>query len=219
MYKWQTVFGIYTSPRGDVGCFGVLQVGQMVTLQASHQGATLHMYEGITMQEINHRSASFKSALSEVVQTQSRKSNMLLPPAPPGRFPNFFMPKQDIRKRMKMQFVVTQALYAERHVSFTANSKGATISMDLAKLAGAASLGAGAMVSTIATTPTATINLTAHTTGVTRSESQVGLNLVAYALQAFNCRPSGECWEVENIEHSFLTPSSERVSPLDSIWS
>ena len=194
----------------------------MVTLQASHQGATLHMYEGITMHEINHHSASFKSALSEVVEKQSRKSNMLLPPSPWEIL--CFIPKQDIRKRMKMRVVVTQVLYAERHVSFTARSKGATISMDLAIVAGGASLAAGTMVSTIATMPTATINLTVHTTGVTRSESQVGgsgasLNLVAYALQAFNCRRSGESWEVENIEHSFLEPPSAQVSPLDSIWS
>ena len=193
----------------------------MVTLQASHQGATLHMYEGITMQEINLRSESFKTALSEVVRKQSEKSNMLLPPAPAGILHKFFMPKQDIRKRMKMQVVVTQALYAERHVSFIANSKGATIKMDLAKLAGAA---AGAVVSSIAIMPSATINLTAHTSDVHRSESQVGgsgtsLNLVAYALQAFNCRRSGECWEVANIEHSFLKPPSAQVSPLDSIWS
>ena len=196
----------------------------MMTLQASRQGATLHMYEGITMQEINLRTESFKSALSEVVKSQSEKSNMLLPPAHARILHKFFMRKRDIRKRMKMQVVVTQALYAERRVSFIANSKGATISMDLAKLAGAASLGVGAMVSTIALMPTATINLTAHTTDVHRSESQVGgsgtsLNLVAYALQAFNCRRSEECWEVENIEHSFLKPPSAQVSPLDSIWS
>ena len=176
------------------------------------------------MQEINHRSESFKSALSEVVKKQSEKSNMLLPPAPSRILLSFLIPKQDIRKRMKMQVMVTQALYAERRVSFIANSKGATISMDLAKLAGAALLGAGALVSTIATTPTATISLTAHTTGVSRSESQVGgsgtsLNLVAYALQAFNCRRSGECWEVANIEHSFLKPPLAQVSPLDSIRS
>ena len=46
-----------------------------------------------------------------------------------------------------MQVVVAQTLYAERHVLFTANSKGATISVDLANLARAASLGVGAMVS------------------------------------------------------------------------
>jgi len=196
----------------------------MATLEASHEGATLHMYEGITMQELNHRSESFKSALREVVKKESGKSNMLLPPTLSTIFLSFIMPKRDIRKRMKMQVVVTQALFAERRVSFTAKSKGATISMDLAKLAGAASLGAGAMVSTIAIMPTTTISLTSHTTDVSRSESQVGgsgtnLNLVAYALQAFNCRQSGECWDLENIEHSFLKPPPAQVSPLDSIWS
>ena len=195
-----------------------------MSLEASYQGATLHMYEGITMQEINHHSESFKSALREVVKAQSTKSNMLLPPAPSGILHNFFKPKQDIRERMKMRVVVTQVLYAERRVSFTANSKGATISMDLANLAGATSLGAGAMVSAIATPLTATISFIAQTNGVSRSESQVGrsgtsLNLVAYALQAFNCRQSGEYWEVENIEHSFLKPPSAQVSPLDSVWS
>jgi hypothetical protein len=193
----------------------------MATLEASHEGATLHMYEGITTQELNHRSESFKSALSEVVKKESGRSNMLLPPTLSNTVLSFIMPKRDIRKRMKMQVVVTQALFAERRVSFTANRKGATIAMDVAKLDGAAPR---AMVSTIAIMPTTTISLTAHTTDVSRSESQVGrsgtnLNLVAYALQAFNCRQSGACWDLENIEHSFLKPPPAQVSPLDSIWS
>ena len=133
--------------RAMLVVFGSLHVNQMVTLEASYQSPTLRVYKGITMPEINHCSESFKSALSKVVKRHFGKSNMLLPPTPSMILHNFFMPKQDIRKRMKMQVVVAQMLYAERHVLFTANSKGATIPVDLANLARAASLGVGAMVS------------------------------------------------------------------------